>query len=430
MVTADSATGPAQQIRFFEALRNRDFRLLWLASWLSYHGNWIEIAAVGWIVLELTNSPWLIGVVGFSRMVPMPVLGLFAGILTDKYPGKRLIVLGQVINLFAITGLMFLLWMDVLQFWHILVVAINVGIGWTLDFPARRVIVLDIVGQRRLTNAMIMDSTAFIGSIMMGPIYAGLLLTLGRTVTIAVVLAFYFAGFVVLFFVRIPKVVATPARENPLRMIKEGMVHVLTNQLLLGVFLITVVVNLFLFPFVAMMPVFARDVLVVGPVLFGILGAASGLGSLVGLIYLATKPEVRGPARLFAYGSIFAISVMFLFTVSRNYALSLALLFVAGLGTAGFAAMQFPLVLKGAPEAMRGRALGVLMVAIGMAPVGILITGAASEAWGAPVAIGINCIIGLVLLSGILAMLKVFRQVETFPSEQVSVAPDDAYTIE
>jgi len=243
-------------------------------------------------------------------------------------------------------------------------------------------------------------------------------------------LAFYFVGFVVLFFVRIPKIVTTPARDNPLRMIKEGMVHVLTNQLLLGVFLITVVVNLFLFPFVAMIPVFARDVLGVGTVLFGILGAASGLGSLVGLIYLAIRPEVRGPARLFAYGSIFAITVMFLFTVSRNYGLSLALLFVAGLGITGFAAMQFPLVLKGAPETMRGRALGVLMVAIGMAPVGILITGAASEAWGAPVAIGINCVIGLVLLSGILAMLKVFRQAETFPSEQVKVAPDDAYAIE
>ena len=381
-------------------------------------------------MLELTDSPWLVGVVGFSRMVPMPVLGLFAGILTDKYPGKRLVVLGQVINLAAITALMLLLWMDVLQFWHILVVALHVGIGWTLDFPARRTIVLDIVGMRRLTNAMIMDSTAFIGSIMMGPIYAGLLLTLGGAATIAVVLAFYFVGFVILLFVPIPKVVAAPARENPLRMIKEGMVYVLTNQLLLGVFLITVVVNLFLFPYVAMMPVFARDVLGVDTVLFGILNAAGGFGSLVGLVFLATRSQVQGPARLFAYGSIFAITLVLLFTMSRIYALSLVLLFVAGLGTAGFASMQFPLVLRGAPEAARGRALGVLMVAIGMAPIGILVTGAIAETWGAPMAVGINCGVGLVMLLGIIAMLKVFRRTETFPAEQVRTASDSMHSMD
>lgn len=403
----------ASRVGLFGAMKHRDYRLLWFSGILCYHAMWIEIAGLGWIVLELTNSPWLVGVVGFCRMVPMPLLGMFVGVLTDRMPGKRLVVGGQLINIISSLILLALLWFDALQFWHIAVLSVSLGVGWTLDFPARRAIVMDIVGQSRLTNALIMDSSAFIISIMVGPIYAGLLLGISATATIGVVVIFYFVGFGVLQFVRATNGNIGNIRENPFLMIKEGFRHVLTNQLLLGVFLITVVANLFLFPFVSMTPVFARDVLGVGTVLFGILGAASGFGSLVGLVVLGALPDPKGPARVFAYGVILAMAIILLFTFSRVFFLSVALLFVAGLGTAGFASMQFPLVLKGAPESVRGRAMGVLMIGIGMGPIGVLITGATAELWGAPVAVAINCVLGLLMLFGLVGKFKIFRQSET-----------------
>jgi MFS family permease len=272
---------------------------------------------------------------------------------------------------------------------------------------------MDIVGQSRLTNALIMDSSAFVISIMMGPIYAGLLLGVSPVLTIGVVVIFYLAGLGILQFVRSTNGTVERKKAPPFVMIKEGFKHVLNNQLLLGVFLITVVANLFLFPFVSMIPVFARDVLGVGTVLFGVLGAASGFGSLIGLIVLGMLPDPKGPARVFAYGIILAMGIILLFTFSRVFLLSVALLFASGLGTAGFAAMQFALVLKGTPENLRGRVMGVLMIGIGMAPIGILITGATAELWGAPVAVGLNCVLGLAMLFALVGKFKIFRQSET-----------------
>ena len=124
-------------------------------------------------------------------------------------------------------------------------------------------------------------------------------------------------------------------------------------------------------------------------------------------------PDPKGPARVFAYGVILGMALILLFTFSRVFFLSVALLFVAGLGTAGFASMQFPLVLKGAPESVRGRAMGVLMIGIGMGPIGVLITGATAELWGAPVAVAINCILGLLMLFGLVGKFRIFRQSET-----------------
>jgi MFS family permease len=403
----------ASSVGLFGAMRHRDFRLLWSSGILCYHANWIEIAGLGWIVLELTNSPWLVGVVGFCRMVPMPLLGMFVGVLTDRMPGKRLIVGGQLINIVSVLILLGLLWFDTLHFWHIAALSVSLGIGWALDFPARRAIVMDIVGQSRLTNALIMDSSAFVISIMMGPIYAGLLLGVSPVLTIGVVVIFYLAGLGILQFVRSTNGTVERKKAPPFVMIKEGFKHVLNNQLLLGVFLITVVANLFLFPFVSMIPVFARDVLGVGTVLFGVLGAASGFGSLIGLIVLGMLPDPKGPARVFAYGIILAMGIILLFTFSRVFLLSVALLFASGLGTAGFAAMQFALVLKGTPENLRGRVMGVLMIGIGMAPIGILITGATAELWGAPVAVGLNCVLGLAMLFALVGKFKIFRQSET-----------------
>ena len=402
------------RIHFFSAISNRNYRYLWLASIFTYHAHWIQISALGWIVLQLTNSPLLVGVVGFCGMFPMALFGIFAGVLTDRIPGKKLMIVGQTINILAISTLIVLLNSNVIAFWHITIIALTVGTGWTLDFPNRRSIVMHILGQKKLSNAIIMDSIAFSLSIMVGPLYAGLLLTVNSITTMGIVLCLYIAGLFILQLVQTSNAQINKTTNSAFEMLKEGFSQVFTNRLLLGVFIITVVSNLLFFPSRAMIPVFARDVLGVGTVLFGVLGSASGLGALIGSIFLGSISERKSPARLFAYGVMFAMGMVCIFSLSRFYPLSVLLLFLSGFGIAGFATMQFTIILKGSSENVIGRAIGIVMMAIGVQPFGMLLVGATSEILGVTTAVGINSALGLLVLLFVVLKYKIFRQAKSF----------------
>jgi MFS family permease len=342
------------------------------------------------------------------------LFGIFAGVLTDRTPGKKLMIFGQTINILAIATLIVLLNYNLVAFWNIAIIALIVGTGWTLDFPNRRSLVMHILGQRNLSNAIIMDSIAYTLSVMVGPLYAGLLLTINSITTMGIVLCLYIGGLFILQFVKISNVQINKTTNSAFEMLKEGFSQVFTNRLLLGVFIITVVSNLLFFPSRAMIPVFARDVLEVGTVLFGVLGSASGVGALIGSILLASISERKSPARLFAYGVMFAMAMVCIFSLSRFYPLSVLLLFLSGFGIAGFATMQFTLILKGSSENVRGRAIGIVMMAMGVQPFGMLLVGATSEILGVTTAVGINSALGLLVLLFVVLKYKIFRQATSF----------------
>ena len=388
---------------------------MWFAGWLWYHAKWMEMVVFGWVVLERTDSPGLVALVGFCRLVPMPSLGLMAGIVADRINRKGVIIAAQVVNIICVMVLFLLLLAQVAQVWHIALVALVMGTAWTMDFAARRPMIMDMVGSGRLANAMSTDATAMTGSKMMGPIFGGLLLAFasGAAAMFALMLL-YIGGFVLMLRIHSPEENRRMDHEPPLRMLREGLAYVLTNPLLLAVLLITVVVNFCLIPVMVMVPVFARDVLSVGPALMGILAAADGLGALAGALFLASRVEMLSQGRIFAYGSTGALLFVLGFSVSGVYGLSLVLLVLAGVCIAGFVVMQTTIMLLASPEAMRGRALGEMMVAIGAGPLGVLITGAGAEAWGAPTAIFINCLVCLAVMGGILLKIPAIRRSVTF----------------
>ncbi len=264
---------------------------------------------------------------------------------------------------------------------------------------------MDMVGSKRVANAMSTDMTAMTGSKMMGPVVGGVLLAFtGSAGAMFALMLMYVGGLLLMLRVHSVEGRGRTSHEPALRMVREGLAYVL----------ITVVVNFLLIPVMVMVPVFARDVLSVGPVLMGLLAAADGLGSLFGALFLASRGEIRSPGRVFSYGSAGALLFVLGFSVSGVYGLSLILLLLAGICIAGFAVMQSTIMLLGAPEAMRGRAQGGTLVAIGAGPLGVLITGATAEAWGAPTAIAINCLVSLTLLGVILLKIPAIRRSVTF----------------
>ena len=420
-----ASTLPAKPPGPFSVLFNRDFRLLWLAGLFRFHSRWMETLVLGWIILEVTNSPFLVGTIGFFRMAAMPILGLPAGVMADRLNRKLIIVLTEGINVVFSIILFILVASGSIQFWQIAALTLAMGTSWMCSFPSRSSLVQDLVGSNRLTNAMSLDMSAMTFSKMLGPILAGLLLYLaGPAAATFTLAALYTIGFLLLIPVHAPQRTVEIQREPIKQLLLEGVRFVVKSPVLLAAILITITANMFIFPFMVMIPVFARDVLQVNETLMGILAAADGLGALVGALFLASRRSIRGPGMIYAFGTAFAAVAVLGFAQSTSYNLSLALLLASGLSFAGFTVMQPVLMLLGAPPEMRGRSMGVNMVAVGAAPIGFLLTGAMSQAWGAPAAVTINCIAGLVCMLGVIALFPSIRRRTTFPEqEEITITP-------
>ena len=420
-----ASTAPAKPPGPFSVLFNRDFRLLWVAGLFRFHSRWMETIVLGFIVWELTKSEFLVGTIGFFRMAAMPILGLPAGIMADRLNRKLIIVFTEGINVVFSIILFILVARGSIQFWQIAALTLAMGTSWMCSFPSRSSLVQDLVGSNRLTNAMSLDMSAMTASKMLGPILAGLLLYLaGPAAATFTLAALYTIGFLLLIPVRAPQRTVTLQREPVKQLLTDGVRFVVKSPVLLPAILITITANMFIFPFMVMIPVFALDVLQVNETLMGILAAADGLGALIGALFLASRRSIRGPGMIYAFGTAFAAVAVLGFAQSTSYALSLTMLLASGLSFAGFTVMQPVLMLLGAPPEMRGRSMGVNMVAVGAAPIGFLLTGAMSQAWGAPTAVTINCIAGLVCMLGVIAFFPSIRRKTTFPEqEEITITP-------
>jgi MFS family permease len=370
---------PSRQI--FRAFANRQYVRLWVVNSLSYTARWMQMILLPWLILELTDSPWLVALVGFFSSIPMLVLGLPGGVLADQMNRQRLLVITQAANVISSVLLTVLLAADMVQVWQAYVVTFINGACWALSMPARRALLFDLLGASGVTNAVALDMVGMNGSRMLGPALGGALITLiGVTGGYVVITVFYTIGLALLGALRVP-VSSRPsgARRQIGRNLIVGFQYMRANQTMLAIVGITVVMNLLLFTYMPMVPVIARDVLRVDPLLMGGLQAAEGLGALVGAMWIASAVRIRYHGRIFWGGSLIALAALLLFSISRWYVLSFPALLCLGFGTAGFGSMQAVLVMLVAKEDMRGRALGVISLAIGAGPLGSLLVGGMAD---------------------------------------------------
>ena len=351
------------------------------------------------------------------------VLGVFGGVLADRLDKRKLLLCTLFANLLAATGMAALIFTDLifatsnLQYWHAYILMLVGGIGWGLDMPSRRTIVLDVLGRARVNNAIALDSVGMHSSRMLGPLIGGGLITVslalftdgqGLEAGYAVTLVFFIVSAVMMLNVKTPPrdiTAAAQASWNILRNLIEGIRYVASEATLLAVVLITVFMNLLLFPYQQLIPVVAADVLHVGPTLMGLLLAFEGLGALTGSIAIASWSNLTHHGRVYLFGSLAGLTMLLVFSFSQWYGLSLMLMLMLGLGTAGFGAMQATIILLVARDDMRGRGLGVITLAIGAGPIGGLMLGWMADTMGAPRAMTINAVLGLITvgLVGLLA---------------------------
>lgn len=378
--------------RTFEALRSPTFRRLWGLSWAYYTSRAMELAVLSWLVLQLTDSPSMVALVGAMRALPMALVGVFAGLMADRLPRRRVMWSAQAINL-AVTGaLLLLLIADKAQPWHAFVAIFITGATWAADFATRRAYLADVFTGQGLTNAMALDVGLLTASNLTGPVIGTLLIRFGgfEGAYAGILLLFALALGIVLSVPPLPRP-APPAERHPLRELGESLRVMRDNRQVRAVVLITVALNLFGWPMSQMVPVIARDVLGATEVLYGVLAGAIGFGALMGAVLLAAvSPRRRGA--VYTSGTLLWFVASLVFAASPWYGVSLLALCAAGVGLVMFSVMQPTMALEAVPPAQRGRAMGAVVVGIGASPPGMVALGFLAEAVGPQ--------LGLALMSG------------------------------
>lgn len=388
-----------------------DYRRLLLSNTLWWQAMWMEMIVVGWLVLDLTDSPFQVALVGFYRSIPLLIFGFFSGPVIDRIGRRRIMLISQSLNFSASTIIAVLLWTDNLAFWHLCAAALLTGIAWTFDWPARRSYLPDLVGKAHTVDAMLLENFTSIISRIAGPFLGGRLIhdlgASGCYIVLAVI-----SGFSLIVLSRLSRLpIKQPASiGNPYKAVVEGLRYVRGNEPIWGSFLITVFMNYLTFSYMTLLPVFARDILGQGPVGLGYLGMGNGIGAMIGMILISGLRDKVANGLIFGVGATIQSSALFAFSHSTVFGLSLVLLVCSGIGQAAFGVMQSTIVLTKASDEMRSRAMGSIVLGIGAGPPGRLQIGALAESFGAPFALGSQTFVCAVLCIATTMILHEFRR--------------------
>ncbi len=382
------------------ALRHRNFRLYFIGQTVSLVGTWMQRIAVGWLVYRLTDSAFLLGLVGFAGQIPIFVLAPFAGVLADRWDRHRLLILTQALAMIQAFVLSYLVLTGTVMIWHIIILSLILGIVTAFDIPVRQSFVIEMIEEKAdLGNAIALNSSMVNGARLVGPTAAGLLIaTVGEGMCFVINGLSYLAVIASLVLMRLAAKDVRALSSRAWHDLIEGARYAYGFEPIRAIILLLGLASLVGMPYVVLMPVFAKDVLHGGPSALGFLMGGSGIGALAGALYLASRNSVLGLGKMLPISTgVFGVGLM-AFASSRNFLLSLAMMTVVGFGQMVQLAASNTLLQTMVDDHQRGRVMGFYTAAfVGMAPIGSLLAGAFAGVIGAPWTLflgGIACLIG------------------------------------
>lgn len=395
------------------ALRYRGFRLLWMASVLSSTARWADMVVIGWLTLELTDSPLWVGIVAGSKMAGY-IAAPFMGVIADRMDKRVLLIGAALINLAVAAMMLILVVAGTLALWHVIALALASSITWAMDNPARNALVPDLVDKEHLTNAVALNAVAMEITVVVGPALGGALIpALGMAGAYALIAVIFLLDLAVLFRMRGVKSTTPKLQESPLASLVGGLRYVRGNQTVLVLLVIAFLMNLLAAPYrYAFLPLFARYILDAGPAGYGMLTAMAGVGALVAGIWVVSLGNVKRKGRLLIWSSYAWPAALLLFAASTWYSLSAALIFVAGLGQAICWTVIATLILGHTAQPMRGRVMGLRTGVVIALPIGNFLAGAVAERFGAPIAQGAYAVAAIALMLAIVLLVPNLRKLD------------------
>ena len=418
---------PSGRAPVLTVLQDARFRVLWYVGGLAELARWMEMLVLSWLVLQATDSPFQLGLVLVFNNVPRPFFSLFTGFIADRFSRHRILAVAQTMNVLTAASLLYLIISGLVQPWHVFLVAFVLGVSKSLEDPSRRTAIMDIVGERRLVNAISLEVIVETTGKLFGPLLGGILLgTTGFTGAYSFLLAVHLTNLALLVTrVKIPRIQRQTVREPVFRSLGAAVNYAVHSPTLLALLYVTVIMNAMAFPVRQFIPVIGRDHLHVGVTLVGLLVASEAIGQLVSAVFMAFTRNFQFLGRVFISGSLGVLAVAVLFAWSPWYAFAFVVLTLGGIGQARFSTMQTSITLLAAPAEMRGRMLGLMGVCIGVGtPLGTLEMGAiaaVSTQW----AISGNAMVGILLILPVVFASPLVRQPVTPPAPPVEDSSRD-----
>lgn len=408
----------------FRALSHRNFRLFWTGAFLSNVGTWMQAVAQGWLVLQLTDSPFWLGVDGFMATAPGLALTLLAGVFADLFDRRRLLIFTQVgAGLSALTLAILIVTHVVnskVDIWIVLMLSFATGCCFALAGPSYQAITIDLVGREDLSNAIALNSTQFQLSRVVGPVFAGLGFKVFGLAGCFFANAFSFVAVVTaLAMVHYDKEKGTlPTPSHSARDsravwldLKEGVRYVRGRPRVFMLLIISGLTSLFGAPYMSLVPVFARDILRVGETGLALMSGMSGAGALLGALVLAFLGNFKYKGWSVLGGAFWFALCLVGFALSERLIVSLAFIFGMGFAIVSCVAVVNMLLQQLVTDEMRGRVMSMFILSfIGTMPIGNLIAGTAAGRFGAPHTLAAGGIIIAVAVALITIRYKRLRQ--------------------
>ncbi|MCX5700552.1 MAG: MFS transporter [Candidatus Omnitrophica bacterium] len=381
----------------FSSLKVKDFRVYWFGMFVSLVGTWIQQVSLSWLVFQLTNSAFLLGVVGFLSSIPILFLSLFGGVLADRLNKRSILIATQFAFMVLAFALAILTQLKLITTMQIMVIAVLNGIVMAFDAPSRQAVVVELTGKEHLTNAIALNSVSFNSSRIIGPALGGILISsIGMSGCFYINGISFFAVLLALWTIKIYDKPQDNLAGSAFKDSIEGLIFIKNNRLILALISMIGVVSLFGVAHVVLMPIFAKDILKVGVKGLGVLMSSAGAGALIGALVLARLGDFKYKGKLLSFSSILFSVSLITFSLSKIYSLSLvALAFVGGSSVIALALVNTLLQTK-VEDRFRGRVMSVFMITFaGLMPFGNLFAGIIAQSLGVSFAVFLGGIICL-----------------------------------
>jgi MFS family permease len=401
----ETATGSRRLLAALSALHHRNYRLYWFGQLFSVLAQNMEAVAQSWLVLEMTNSPLLLGLTGLTFSVPTIALTLLGGAVADRAERKRIMIFSQIASVTMFSLLAVLVITERAALWHVMALAFFSGCIRAFDRPSRMALLPQMVPKHDIPNAVAIGGTIWQLNKLVGPALAGMLIYLiGIGPTYLFCCAASATAVVLWLGIRLDGQRTTASAGGLLQNMMEGLSFIRKNEIYYTFIAMTFFNSVFGMSYLILMPVFARDILSVGSEGFGFLQSAGGAGALCGAILAAYFGHARGKGKQAISGALAFGAMLIGFAFSHSYPLSLALACLLGITSQFYMTTIHTILQLNLPDQLRGRVMSIHGLAWELMPVGGMIAGVIAEVGGAPSAVAL----GGAMVAGMALVVAVF----------------------
>lgn len=406
--------GPAEpRITTFSSLKNRDYRWFWIAMLAGFSGLMMQNLARGWLVYELTSSAFALGMVSAAWGVPMLLLAIFGGAVTDRVNKRNLLVVSQAVTVVITAVIAVLILTGAIALWHLVVAAALTGVTFAFNAPGRQAMIPELVTGRELMNALALNSMGTNITRVGAPAVAGVLVA-----AIGVAGVYFISiGLYVLSIAALLMVSATQKSERAVPTsltadVVEGLKYIGRRPVIMSLLAMAFVSVLVGMPYMHIMPAFVVDVLHGGAPALGWLSASGGTGAFLGALAIASMGEGRRKGRLMLLIAFGFGLVLVAFALSTNLALALVFIFGIGLTNNGYLVVNNTLIQANVPNYVRGRVMSVYSMTFALPFLGALAAGAVAERVGVAAVIGGSGAMLAVFVLGLSVLHRGLRRLE------------------